>query len=262
MKSSPKTGRVLLPTFEEMMCMAPAPLSQAGEPGAERGTGEDPAGREAPKNKPARPPKRGLSPEDKLAQAESLCEDMRRKASEEARQILEKARQEAEAAVRQAREQEKTRARAELDREMGRMRTSVLGAAEALQRAKDELYAALEPYFLDIAILMAETILKCELERNDQAYLSIVRSVLDQSFTGRETALHLPPARFDELAGKAGDSPFLAEMARREVEVRQNPELDEWDCLVTSDMGSIRGGVATQLSRIRSAAGGRQSEGH
>ncbi|MEA5058878.1 MAG: FliH/SctL family protein [Candidatus Pelethousia sp.] len=262
MNSSPDAGKVLLPTFEEMMCLVDGPTRQGEEPQDEPAAQEGAADSEKAGETPAPcEGKKGAKPEDKLAQAEALCEEMRRKAAEEARQILEEARKDAADIARQTKEQEQARARTEQEREMSRLRTSVLDAAKALKNSRDALYTALEPYLLDTAIRIAEGILKYELAEKNQAFLSIVHNVLSQAAAGQAAVLHLHPSRFAELAGSEAEPGFLAEMAERGVTVQQDPELDELDCLVTTNRGSIRGGVTSQLARIRSAAGGQHDRG-
>ncbi len=260
MRSLPNASKVLLPTFEEMMVPGAEFVTESLEWDLENG--EDLVDREMIEDTYTRNLMEGPDPEAILAETESLCGEMIHRAEEEARNILENARKEAEAIVRETREQEQVRARAELEKELERLRTSILAAAQTLQNAQDGLYAALEPRFLDTAVHMAENILKYELEQNNRAFLSIVQNVLNQSFPRRGVVLYLPSARFDELTGGAGNASFLAGMSRRSVEVRRDPELDEWDCLITSDMGSVRGGTTTQLSRIRSMMGGGQSGGN
>jgi len=59
---------------------------------------------------------------------------------------------------------------------------------------------------------------------------------------------------------EAEGSPFREEMARQGVRVVPDMTLEETECLVKSDMGSIRGGVSVQLARIRYAASNQQVE--
>ena len=129
-------------------------------------------------------------------------------------------------------------------------------AAAALSEAVNGLYEALEPRLLDTALRIAENILQYELDRDSKAYRAIVHNVLDQDYQAKALVLHLPPGRYDALTG--GEAEFSEAMRMRGVEVARDPALDETDCMVTSNMGSIRGGVKTQLSRIRSAVQNQQ----
>lgn len=262
MRSSSKAERVLLPSFEEMMhqiagARIPAegsnPLPQDTDGPEIAAQGEGPEGAlpvEADADAQA---------EDELAAVRAACEQMQRAAEEEAQRILEQAREEAVALIQAAREEEAAKARRALEQERRQLREALLGAAEALQRAREELYAALEPNFLDTALHMAESILQYELSRSDEAFLAIVRNVLDQTYESGQVALHLPPGRFATLTENE-EGPFMAEMLKRGVEIRRAPTLSEGDCMVTTDKGSIRGGVSVQLARIRFAVQNQQSE--
>lgn len=260
MRSLPDGSKVLLPTFEEMMEMiAGATVSAqiAGE------SPEEPAWQapeeadlavQAPKDSPPAEP----GPEDLLAEAEAQCEALRRQAAEEARRIVEQGRQDARALAQEAREQEAAKARKGLETERLSLRQSMLGTAEALQTAERELYAALEPYLLDTALHIAESILRYELDHNDAAFLAIVRNVLEQAPAGEQLTLHLAPGRYDTITAQGG--PFIEEMAKRGVALSRDPNMPETDCLVTAEMGSTRGGAAIQLSRIRYAVRNQQIE--
>lgn len=259
MRSSSDTAKVLLPTFEEMMKMiagATVPAEMAGtepEQPAWQAPAADPAA-QAPEAAPPGEP----GPEDLLAEAKAQCEALRRQAAEEARCIVEQGRQEARALAQEAREQEAAKARQEMETERLSLRQGALGAAEALQTAKQELYAALEPYLLDTALHMAESILKHELDHNDAAFLAIARNVLEQAPAGEQLTLYLAPGRYDTITAQGG--PFIEEMAKQGVALRRDPNMPETDCLVTGEMGSARGGVTTQLARIRYAVRNQQLE--
>ncbi len=260
MKSLSDAAKVLLPTFEEMMEMIAGATVSAEMAGAEP---EEPAGQAPAAQDPTAQAREAASlrepgPQDLLAQAEAQCEAMRREAAEEARRIVEQGRQEARALAQEAREQEAAKARKELEVERHSLRQGALGAAEALQTAKLELYAALEPYLLDTALHMAESILKHELDHNDTAFLAIARNVLEQAPAGEQLTLHLAPGRYDAITAQGG--PFIEEMAKRGVALRRDPNMPETDCLVTGEMGSTRGGAVTQLARIRYAVRNQQLE--
>ena len=102
---------------------------------------------------------------------------------------------------------------------------------------------------------MAESILKYELDRNEGAYISIVRNVIEQTMMAHNVVLHLPPNRFDQLTAGEQTS-FVQEMDKQGVALVRDPGLDATDCLVTCNMGNIKGGVKTQLARIKQAAAG------
>lgn len=256
MRSSLDREKVLLPSFEEMMRMiAGAKVPAEGMAhGALRPEGSLAFAEEGcqPEDSPILEEE---GPEDTLARTQALCEEMRCQAEEDVRLFLEQARQEAEALALEAREAEAARARQALQGERQKALSAALGAAEALKKAGEELYSTLEPYLLDTALHIAERILHYELDRNDQAYISMVRSLLDQAAIAEEVALHLAPGRFSELTA-GGD--FAEEMAKRGVEIKRDPALSEEDCLVTSDRGSIKGGAAIQLARIRYAVRNQQ----
>lgn len=243
MKSSPEPERVLLPTFEEMMG-----VDAACAPPAEPEPAAEAEGQEAPEA-PA------PAADGEAAKLEALLAGMRREAIAEAARIVDQAREEAAAIGEKARKDAQAQARAELAQARARLEDAAVSAAEALKQARRELCGTLEPYLLDTALRMAESILHYELKRDGGAYVSIVRNILEQTFMAHNVELHLPPARFDELAA-GGKGPFAEEMQRQGVEMVRDPQLDDMDCLVTSDMGAIRGGVKTQLARIRGAFAG------
>lgn len=256
MRSSPD-GKVRLPSFEEMMEMIAGATVAAERAEVSPDVATEPMADEPFLTEQAEEAVKDPAAE-LLAQAKAQCEALRSQAEEEARLILEQAQKEAAALAVKVREQEVAKARQELEAERQHLQEVLLGAAEALKEAQEELYTALEPLILDTALHMAESILKYELERNDEAFLAIVHNVLEQSSISGQLTLHLAPGRFDELTAKGG--PLLEEMAKRGVELKRDPTMPETDCMVTNEMGSTRGGMAAQLSRIRYAVRNQQLE--
>ena len=241
--------RVLLPDFSGLL------EQQAAGAGAETPESEEnpPSGGDAPKAAAAKP----LSAvQDEIARTEQLCAGMRREAIEQARQTREQAAQEAVAIRHHARREIEAQLRQENEARLAGLQQTVEAAAAALSEAVNGLYEALEPRLLDTALRIAENILQYELDRDSKAYRAIVHNVLDQDYQAKALVLHLPPGRYDALTG--GEAEFSEAMRMRGVEVARDPALDETDCMVTSNMGSIRGGVKTQLSRIRSAVQNQQ----
>ncbi len=258
MKSSPK--RVLLPSFAEMLeenGLEPVEFPPEADEGA-AGFAEDAdsLAAEAPDG-PGKPEK--SFEERELERVEELCAGMRREAINKANATVAQAQQEA-AAIR-------GKALRDMEQEVGKrteeailpLRRTVEAAAEALRQAREELCKALEPYFLDTAILIARNILHRELDKGDGAYLAIVREVLNQNYIVRDLVLHLPEKQYKRLM-ESGEGEFAADMERQGVKVVCDKSIGETDCMVTSSMGNTRAGVEVQLARIRYAVDSQQSE--
>lgn len=256
MRSSPDSARVLLPTFEEMMGYS---LQSFVEEDAALPPEEpQPMAEDMPPEEEAAEPAKSPA-EEEMERVEKLCEGMRREAIAQSQDILRQAREEAVAIEHKALIHGRETAARELEAERQKAREAAAAAAAALEQARVELCGALEPYFLDTAINIAESILNYELERNSEAYVSIVRSMVERTFMAHNVVLHLPRDKYDELTGRE-DGEFLREMERHGARVESDPTLDSGECMVTSDMGSILGGAKTQLARIKYSLAGQGAQ--
>lgn len=253
MKSSPEAQRVLLPSFEDMMGTVYMPLPEEPETPPEEAPQAE-AQQESAGQPQADPALEALAAEQR--RVEALCEGMRKEAIAQSQQIIQQAREEAVAIEDKALRHARAQAKEELDGERQKLQDAGLAAAEALQQAQTALYDLAEPYFLDTAIRIAESILQLELQRDDGAYTAIVKNVVAQTAMAHDITLHLPPARYDALVAGEGAGAFAQEMEKRNVKIQRDNALGETECSVTSNMGTVKGGVKTQLSRIRHAIAG------
>lgn len=248
MKSSPdplqeKTAgakpRVKLPSFEEMMRVTQLPEEEIGAAALEEG---------------------GISKEERAAKSElektkELCANMRREALSEADKMINQALQEAVAIRDKARRETVAELRKEADENSAAAKAAIQKAVRAFSDAQDALYDELEPYFLDIALHISESILQYELLRDESAYLSIIRNALSMYRSdGKERTLYLPPKAYAMLVGEDGSGPFIQQMQDVGLRIEIDKRMAEGDCMVESPTGGVRAGVATQLSRIRYAA--------
>lgn len=243
MSSSPENSRVMLPSFQQMMA---------------RG------GEALPDDWDVEPLEEAHAPTKSEAQLElektqDLCANIRKEAMAAAEQILEQARQEAVSIVDKTRRETAARLEEEARAEQEANRQALFAAVGAFTNAQSGLYEALEPHLLDITFHIAQLILKYELSRSDEAYLSIIRSTLDMLYTDNAACtLHMSADGYDRLIGEDESGALMDELRESRIKVLRDTSIPAGDCYVESEIGGIRSGTNVQISRMKYAFSSQQ----
>ncbi len=246
------TKRRSLPSFEEMMSAAEReiPLLQAEDGVFSAETASDAQGEADPEL--AAEQLRKLRAQQELKKTQSLCEDMRKAAEEEAAKLKAEAAEEIKTLKERAQRETAEKLQARYEQELSSLRSTLDKAAQGLAKEKDQLFSVLQERLLDECVKIAESILHYELDKNDDAYLSIINHALDMMRSDELMVLHMPPISYERLFG-GRDNTMLAAMNERQIKVVKDIDVAEGDCLVTGERGGLRVGAHTQSARLREA---------
>lgn len=172
-----------------------------------------------------------LETEKMLREAREACDEIRSQAAQEGYRL---AYEQAQAAVAEERAEEK------------KAFEQLALAFRETERQRAELA---EEGIAAIAMTVAEKILTVALEREDEAYMGIVRnaaSILNQQSKKR---MRISERDFQRYFASA-DSDLLREMESAGVEIISDPTLNMGDCIMESDFGTVNTGVKNQLKHI------------
>lgn len=173
------------------------------------------------------------------------------------------------------REAEEILARAEAEGEALRQQAQKKGYKEAYQKAQEDVsqermdeeatfrhfveeiesgyrdnMARIEDGILQVALSVAEKILSISLERNDEAFLGIVRNTASMLSQENRKSMRVSTEDFARFFGEP-ESEIWQEMESAGVTVVSDPTLKRGDCIMISDYGSVNTGVRSQMQHIR-----------
>jgi len=183
----------------------------------------------------------------------SRAEEARREAAE----VLERARAEADEIRRQAHEEGLAAGLAAAQAssqhrgdEPARSTATVLGGlVQQIERARAEWLLRWERNLIDLAVAMAERIVRREVREHPQLALELVRESLELAAGCARIRLTLHP---EDLAALNVPIRQLAQQLGRvaETELVADAALQRGECRVTTDHGEIDQRFATQLARL------------
>ncbi|NNU86014.1 flagellar assembly protein FliH [Geobacillus sp. MR] len=136
-------------------------------------------------------------------------------------------------------------------------------ARRVAERANDEFYARLESatdMMLEVALKAAERIIGVTLENDRNAFLPLVRQVLQEVRRQTEVIVYVHPHCYEAVIGQ---QELLKSVFPHHVELFVYPDdaLPEYGCLVETPFGRIDASVDTQLEQLREALYRRLKEG-
>lgn len=180
--------------------------------------------------------------EEKIGQARREAEEVIREAEKSAEEIKQKAQGEGyDAGLTQARQQ--------VEEDRARAGESLAGAICALESAADKLYDEMEKGVLDLALCIAEHIIKTEIAGNDDAYKNMIKTMLVGIRNQSNIVLKVGKEEYERFFMEGKND--LAEVAAQSgIRVVQDISLKQGDCLVETEFGYMDAGVLTQLKRL------------
>lgn len=174
-------------------------------------------------------------------------------ARQEAEAIIAAANGEAErlAAQASARGYEEGMARAgeEALKEKEEANNRVESVVAALKKARDNVFSQVEGSVHDLALYLAEHIMKLELNRNDEAFLNIVRDTLSKVKYQSNIIVKVSKTEYERIFENHA-SGITRELKNSGVEIKQDLSLKSGECIVETEYGTINSGIKTQLKRI------------
>ncbi len=170
--------------------------------------------------------------------------------------ILEEARAEAEAKVKEAFEagfqRGMEKGREAFEASVSECAAALHRAAEAMQSARHEFLASLEPQVTELATLIAERVLQREVRTDPDLILSTVRRALACIVDRQHLKLRINPADLEALQEHK-----IALLADFDGEVDMAVEVDEdvapGDCLVDSELMHVEARMDCLLAEVLAA---------
>ncbi len=171
-----------------------------------------------------------------LRQAEQETTDLRRAAQEEAyEQGMEQARAEVVDLF--------ARGQAEIDRTL-----------EEAVRQRDAMAENMEPGLFKIAMEIAEKILGYELDHNDSAYLSMLKTALNSVKSETHVTLRVNPSEYVRFF-KSRQVTMHTQNGSITADVINDPTVGYGGCLIETESGAIDAGAKAQLRQIQTNLG-------
>ncbi len=238
-EESHAAGFVVLPDLKEMM----------------RRTGEEEPPEERGAESPGFSEKEGSvreeaeSRQSELNAMEARIKQLRREAEETLRVAEKQAAELREKAEKEGYEAGAARAEQEARAQTEAAQKSLAGALERLASAEESLYAEMEEGVLDLALYIAEHIIKTEISGGKSAYKNMIREVLMGIRNQSNIVLKVGSDEYEQFFADAQDE--LGDVLKNSgIKVVQDISLQPGDCLVETEFGYIDAGILTQLKRL------------
>lgn len=194
--------------------------------------------------------------EQEIAAKRQELDDVQRQIDElraQAGGIIEEAQQSSDEIRKAATEQgynegyQEAQERASVEAEEAKRKTE--DAIMSLKSATDTVYEQVSDSVLDLALFIAEQIIHTELDRNDKAFLGLVRETLTKVKNQNHIVLRVCKDEYERLFADP-NSDIVKELKNSGVEIRQDLSLKSGDCIVETQFGTINAGIRTQLKRL------------
>lgn len=139
----------------------------------------------------------------------------------------------------------------ELADRTGRAIDGFAAIARELAAARQGIFESAAREVVELAVLIAERIVRREIELDPEVALRASRELLQRAAAGSQVVVRLAPADLALAQERLGG---LAEASGLDgVRLRVDPALSPGGCVVETDAGSLDARVETQLERIREA---------
>lgn len=170
---------------------------------------------------------------------------IRQQAETDASSVREKARMEGyQAGIDEAKE--------EYEQVLQQEKQDFRRSLDTISQVKHDIFDELEPAVLDLAVFVAERVVKESLERDDELFMNIVRDTVREVEDAEDIVLRLNKKDYDRFfTGNDNDTAEALKSAG--IKVRQDLSVPQGECIVESEFGTLRSGVQTQLERMRQA---------
>lgn len=147
-----------------------------------------------------------------------------------------------------------TQAAAEAEEAQRKTEDAIMG----LKSATDTVYDQVSDSVLDLALFIAEQIIHIELDRNDEAFLGLVRETLTKVKNQNHIVLRVSKDEYERLFADP-HSDVVTELKNSGIEIRQDLSLQSGDCIAETQFGTINAGIKTQLKKLSGVLTGGES---
>lgn len=192
------------------------------------------------------------------AAAEKILEDARTQARAQAQMIIEEANRQRDRIYDQAREEGFASGRVEVFAQaadaLALLDDGYCVAVKNLEQTRLHLFEQMEEHMLETAVFIAQKIMHIEFDRNDEAFLSIVRNALQMVLNQKNLVLRVSDWEYKRFFAE-GASALAVELEAREIKVCKDSLLEKSECRLETEYGGISVGIETQLKRLGHALG-------
>ena len=180
-------------------------------------------------------------------EAQKLIESVHAQAEEYRRQVREEA-------VRQGMKEGLEKAAQDVAGILGRAEEE---CGELLERAcgeREAILAEVEPEIFSLSIKIASKILNCELDRNESAYMDMVKKALASVKFDSNVTLRVNPGEYVRFF-KAREVTLHTPAGVVHASVLSDPMVEFNGCRIETDMGNVGAGASDQLLQIAKGFG-------
>lgn len=121
----------------------------------------------------------------------------------------------------------------------------------AMMQEKYNLITDLEPELVGLSIKIAEKIIGEQLNIDDTKYLSFISNAVKKA-SGSEISIFVHPKQFEKIS-ELKQTLISQSHQIKSLSIFKKEVLDEFDCLIETDNGTIDAGVVTQIQKIEQA---------
>ena len=149
-------------------------------------------------------------------------------------------RERAEAAL-----QAEQKLRQEYEQKLQAERAPILKTIEAFEVERVEYYARVEAEIVQLALAIAAKILHREAQVDPMLVAALVRMAVERMREGSSVSIRVNPAR-----GKRWREYFAGQLNGARIEVVEDPEVSNLDCMLETELGVANFGLNTQLKEV------------
>ena len=158
---------------------------------------------------------------------------------------------EAEVAMRIERERAEAvneveqRLRKEYEHKLSAAREPIAAALENFGQERSHYYAQVEMEIVQLALAIAAKILHREAQVDPMLLAALVRMAVERMREGSSVTVRVSPGK-----GDSWKQYFAANPSVSHVEVEEDPQLSEQDCMLDTELGSANFGLDSQLKEV------------
>jgi flagellar assembly protein FliH len=124
-------------------------------------------------------------------------------------------------------------------------RAAIAAAISGFEAERDEYYVNVESEIVQLALAIAAKILHREAQVDPMLVAALVRVAVEKLRDGSRVTVRVSPARVAQWKEY-----FAAQMTATQVEVMEDAELSDHDCLLETELGVANFGLDTQLKEV------------
>jgi len=137
------------------------------------------------------------------------------------------------------------RLRVEYERKLLAARASIASTVTKFEEERDRYYSRVEAEIVQLALAIAAKILHREAQVDPMLVASLVRLAMENMREGSSVTIRVEPSK-----GEAWKQYFSSFSGATRVEVVEDAELNNQDCILETELGSANFGLEKQLKEV------------